>query len=390
MTMSGKPWKVVDLFSGAGGMSSGFRSHRSHFEIIAAVDLQKGKPGRGKSSGTSTLCNPTYARNIGIDPKNADLSVLDPAEYRRELGLQPGDLEVLISCAPCTGFSQKNARNHLDDDPRNRLVERTGEFVEELMPEFLVMENVKELLQGNQRHHWLNLRAHLRRLGYSVWAEVHDLSEYGLPQRRIRALVIARRDGPVVGLPPRQGRPRTVRDAIGHLPPIEAGEQHPDDPMHVAPKNTRAVLDRIQAMPKDGGSWADIMNDPDLSDERKRYLLIPSMFRARPGSFPDVYGRLWWDRPAITVTRECAHVGNGRYTHPEQDRLLSVREMALLQGFPPDYCFEGPLTAKYNQIGDAVPPMVAGEIARHIINIKSGALDVEREAAVRQPQLELI
>src|SRR5690606_23113826 len=148
-------------------------------------------------------------------------------------------------------------RNHVDDDPRNRLVERTGEFVEELMPEFLVMENVKELLQGNQRHHWSNLRGHLVRLGYSVWAEVHDLSEYGLPQRRIRALVIARRDGPIMGLRPRKGRPRTVRDAIGHLPPIEAGAENPDDPMHVAPKNTQQVLERIRAIPKDGGSWAD-------------------------------------------------------------------------------------------------------------------------------------
>ncbi|MGI9190274.1 MAG: DNA cytosine methyltransferase [Longimicrobiaceae bacterium] len=100
--------------------------------------------------------------------------------------------------------------------------------------------------------------------------------------------------------------------------------------------------------------------------------LIPAMFRARPGSFPDVYGRLWWDRPAITITWECAHVGNGRYVHPEQDRLLSVREMALLQGFPSDYQFKGRLTAKYNQIGDAVPPLIAALVAEHIAKISLG------------------
>src|SRR4051812_34536394 len=103
---------VVDLFSGCGGMSSGFSWHKGRFQIIGAVDLEVAKPGRGKSAGTSTGCNPTYEANIGIAPKSADLSKLDPAEYRKELRLRRGDLDVLISCAPCTGFSQKNAQNH--------------------------------------------------------------------------------------------------------------------------------------------------------------------------------------------------------------------------------------------------------------------------------------
>lgn len=366
-------WTVVDLFSGCGGMSSGFASNPA-FEIIGAVDLERGKPGRGKSAGTSTMCNPTYRRNIGITPKSADLAFLAPRDYRLELGLEPGDLDVLISCAPCTGFSQKNARNHVVDDPRNKLVERTADFVAELLPEFIVMENVKELLQGNQRHHYSNLHNRLRQLGYDVWAEVHDLAEYGLPQRRIRTLIIAWREGRVLPLPHGVGRIVTVRQTIAHLQPIDGGKVHPLDSMHVAPRNTPRVLDRLRAIPKDGGSWADVMNDPQRSVAEKKKLLIPAMFRARPGSFPDVYGRLWWDKPAVTITRECAHVGNGRYVHPEQDRLLTVREMALLQGFPEDYIFEGPLTAKYNQIGDAVPPLIAAQIAEHVSYLKSLAV----------------
>ncbi len=94
------------------------------------------------------------------------------------------------------------------------------------------------------------------------------------------------------------------------------------------------------------------------------------MFRARPGSFPDVYGRLKWHSVAATITRECGHIGNGRYAHPEQDRLLTVREMSLLQGFPPSYFFEGPLAAKYNQIGDAVPPSISTKIAQYIVQLK--------------------
>lgn len=365
--------KVVDLFSGAGGMSCGFRDLPMHYEIVGAVDREVGKPGRGLSKGTMTNCNATYAANIGVTPKNADLSRLLPNEYRRELGLEREELGVLISCAPCTGFSQKNARNHVEDDVRNLLVEHTADFVEELRPEFLVMENVKELLQGNQRHHFDALRHRLENeLGYSVWAEVHDLSSYGLPQRRIRALIIARCQGAVVALPAGAQKVRTVRDAIGHLPALAAGMQDPNDPMHVAPANTPKVLDRIRAIPKNGGSWADVMRDPNLSELQKAYLLIPAMFRARVGSFPDVYGRLWWDRPAVTITRECGHVGNGRYIHPEQDRLLTVREMALLQGFPEDYVFLGRLSARYNQIGDAVPPIVARLIAEHLATMETG------------------
>lgn len=374
MTQQRPQLKVVDLFSGAGGMSAGFKALGSAFKVVGAVDFERGKPGRGLSKGTSTQCNPTYAANIGVEPLFADLSKLSPNKYRDQLGLAKGELSVLISCAPCTGFSQKNARNHSEDDPRNGLIERTGEFVRAFMPEFLVMENVKELLTGNQSHHFDALRKQLTRLGYDVWAAVHDLSSFQLPQRRTRALVIATRLGKVAPFQPPPGRIGTVRDAIGHLPPIRAGEVHPSDPMHVSPKMTPRVMQRIRAIPLDGGSWSDVMRNPRLSLARKKDLLTPAMFRARPGSFPDVYGRLWWDRPAVTITRECGHSGNGRYLHPAQNRLLTVREMAILQGFPTDYMVTGRLSAKYNQIGDAVPPLISRMIARHIYQMRSSLI----------------
>jgi DNA (cytosine-5)-methyltransferase 1 len=130
------------------------------------------------------------------------------------------------------------------------------------------------------------------------------------------------------------------------------------------------------------------MNNPALTKDEKTALLTPAMFTARVGSFPDIYGRLWWDRPAITITRECGHVGNGRYSHPEQDRLVTVREMALLQGFPPDYQFHGPLSAKYNQIGDAVPPMISELLAEHIIAIEDRTLRLP-QARQRSEQYDM-
>lgn len=353
-------WSVVDLFSGVGGMSWGFASLSEFFEIRAAVDAERAKPGRGKSEGTSPFCNRSYEANLGIRPWTDDLSSADPDELRQRVGMDRGSLDVLISCAPCTGFSQKIAANHIVDDARNSLVRRTASFAESFMPRVLVMENVKELVRGRHRHHFDALITALNRLGYDVWAGVHDLSDFGLPQRRLRALVIATRDDSVAPLlvePPT--RRTTVRDAIGHLPPVEQGEPSPEDPAHVCPRHSDIVTNRMRAIPRDGGSWADIV-------ATHPHLLVPSMIGKRAGSFPDVYGRLWWDRPAITVTRECAHPGNGRYTHPEQDRMLTVREMALIQGFPPNYVFLGPLNARYNQIGDAVPPLVSRVIAAHV------------------------
>jgi len=363
--MSGR-WKVVDFFSGSGGMSWGF-SQDPRFEIIAAVDYEIGKPGRTKGKPKRINCNATYERNIGIKPICMDLSTADASDLRERIGIGKGELSVMIACPPCTGFSQKNAANHIVDDPRNALVERVADFVEEFDPEFLVMENVKELISGKMSHHYETLRRRLIGLGYNVRGEIHDLSDFGLPQRRTRALIVARKhDRPIPAIePPVETPRRTVRDAIGSLRPLEAGGTDPADPMHRVPAHNEHSMERIMAIPKDGGSWADI---PDTES----HLLIPAMKRSRKGSFPDIYGRLAWDLPSITVTRECGHPGNGRYLHPEQDRMLSVREMALLQGFPPTYEFEGPMSSKYNQIGDAVPPMISSIVAATIGSLLSG------------------
>lgn len=345
----------VDLFSGAGGMSCGFARHRL-FQPLGAADLEVAKPSYGVGA---TNCNETYERNIGIRPMSADLAVATPAQIADHFGFSPDQVDVLISCAPCTGFSQKQARNHLQSDARNMLVERTALFVEAWRPTYLVMENVKELLRGRHRHHFQNLHRELTKLGYEVSAEVHDLADFGLPQRRIRALLVAKLGGAVPLDFPKVAAPRTVRDAIGHLPPLAAGETDPHDPMHTCPRMQGVSLERARAMPRDGGSWIDMAPE-------HHHLRIPSMRVEQPGSFPDVYGRLAWDRPAPTITRECSHPGNGRYTHPEQDRLLSVREMALLQGYPDDYVFLGPLSSRYRQIGDAVPPMISSMIAERV------------------------
>jgi DNA (cytosine-5)-methyltransferase 1 len=356
---------VLDLFSGAGGMSCGFHRHPA-FAITGAADAEIGKP----SAGPGTLgCNASYARNIGIAPLSVDLAAVPAEELRDRLAL-PDRPVVLCACAPCTGFSRMVSHNHLVDDARNSLVARIATFARVMRPQVIVMENARELLMGRFAGHFAVLREALERDAYRVVAEIHFLSGFGLPQKRERALVVAVRDG----LPARSMsdlwaglavRPdaTTVRRAIAHLPPVAAGVTHPSDPMHGSPSIQPASRRRLAAIPHDGGSWVDLIGHPDEHE-----LLIPSMRRRAAtgdlGSHPDVYGRLAWDQPAATVKRECGHVGNGRYAHPEQDRLCTVRELALLQGFPDDYAFvAASLTNRYRHVGDAVPPLVAYQLA---------------------------
>lgn len=362
----------IDLFSGAGGMTYGFQTHPS-FLIVGAFDGEFGKP----SSGKGRLgCNETFRLNIGLSPIPVDLAQVEDADIeavRRDI-LDGLDLDVLSACPPCTGFSRANPNNHLDDDERNSLVVRTARWVRILKPRVLVMENARELLKGRFAHHFRELRRQLERMGYDVGATIHMLDRFGLPQRRERALVVATRLG--IGVKSLEDlwqgseidrKATHVRRCIADLPAVSAGERHPDDPFHVSPKMTGETRDRIRAIPSDGGSWIDLRDhreaDRLMTPAMKRYVAAEDF-----GSHPDVYGRMAWDRPAVTIKRECAHVGNGRYSHPEQDRLCTIRELALLQGFPKHYRFGGgSLSNQYRHIGDAVPPLISYQLA-HLVD----------------------
>lgn len=362
-----KRWTVVDLFSGAGGMSYGFHAH-PRFRVVGAVDAQVGKPSSGRGS---LECNSSYEANIGVAPFAADLMTTTPEDLADTLAPIVGTgLTVLCSCAPCTGFSRTNSRNHLEDDSRNTLVGRSASFVRALEPQIFLMENARELVRGNFSHHFASLERELRKLGYDVCGAIHMLTRFGLPQQRERALVIASRKELALrtmdDLWARfqvQAAATHVRRAISALPPIPAGQTHSDDEMHGSPSMRHGTLRRLRLVPRDGGSWADLRHHA----EREGILtgaMLRNIAKNDFGSHPDVYGRMAWDKPAPTIKRECGHVGNGRYAHPEQDRLCTVREMAILQGFPRHYVFKAKaLTNRYRHIGDAVPPLISYQLA---------------------------
>ena len=186
-------------------------------------------------------------------------------------------------------------------------------------------------------------------------------ADYGAPQTRRRLVLLASSLGPV-GFPapshgPDAGLPHpTVRDSIGSLPPIDAGERHPDIAGHRAYKLSGLNLRRIRATPE-GGNRLDWPKD-----------LWPDCHRRGFGGHLDAYGRLRWDTPAPALTTRCVSYSNGRFGHPDQDRALSAREAARLQTFPDTFEFAGGIGSQARQIGNAVPVAVAERFGEHLID----------------------
>ncbi len=358
--MRTEPISVVDLFSGAGGMSYGFHAHGS-FAIIGAADAEIGKP----TAGDGRLqCNSTYKNNMGVDPKRVNLADVVATDLRGILEIGNRHVNVLSVCPPCTGFSRTNPNNHLRDDARNSLVSKAADFALGLDADIVVMENARELIRGNFIHHYRAFRERLENAGYNVFGRSYMLNRFGLPQVRERSIVIAAKEHlPLYTLESMwdgwgvKEAAKTVRRALG----VAANATGAD---HRFPGfSSDEVRQRIAAIPHDGGSWMDLLCHKDAEN-----LLTGSMKRIAAankfGSYPDVYGRMAWDRPAPTIKRECAHIGNGRFAHPTENRLCTVVEMALINGFPHHYKFRGAsLSNIYRHIGDAVPPMISYQIA---------------------------
>lgn len=343
------PIDVIDMFSGCGGMSAGFQAANGvlpSFRLAMAVDIDP-------------VANSSYAANLGLVPVEQDVSELarTPARLRKLVAAsrrRPGHPLVLIGCAPCQGFSShRNGAGH--EDWRNPLFVDFATVAAHLRPDAVIIENVPEILTDRYWHYVEEARYILTRAGYQTYLGVHNMAEFGVPQERFRALMLALRKpfrAPRGFLP--RSRFRTVRHAIGGLPAIRAGERHPADPLHYTARHRESTLEIIRAVPKDGGSRPPGVGPSCL--ERVR-------LRQGRGAYEDVYGRLRWDSPAITVTAYARNPASGRFVHPDQDRGLSVREAALLQAFPRDYWLAGTLDERFRQVGNAVPPAFAGFLA---------------------------
>lgn len=339
------PIQVLDFFSGAGGTSLGFAALNTvipTFKMLGGCDINQ-------------ISAQTYSRNFDTPVIHEDIVRLANEEGALEtllesIGFDTNKPTILIGCAPCQGFSSHRKR-HWDeeDDVRNSLVMAFATIVGKIMPDVIVMENVPEFLSQKYWRYFSAAKKSYQQLGYTVKEHIYNAAAFGVPQDRFRTIVIGMKKEfllPEGYLTPNEYR--TVRDAISKLPPVAAGVADPNDPMHKSAAHKQSTIDVIRQVPHDGGSRPEGVG-PECLD--------------RVRGFYDVYGRLYWDKPSITITHYARNPASGRYTHPEQDRGLTAREAALLQSFPNGFEFTGKSDDIYRQIGEAVPPLLSSAIA---------------------------
>lgn len=340
---------VLDLFCGCGGASLGFQManlRRSRYRIIGGIDIDR-----------HALA--TYARNLLSPALNIDLSRIRDGELLPLLemtGRNANNPLFLVGCAPCQAFSS-HTKTKGDDRERRNLLPKLAGIAAVLRPEAIFIENVPELLADRNWRFFVRARTILENSGYVVRARIFNLAEFGLPQERFRAVIMAFRSP--FTFPKGKYSPhefRTVRETISHLPPLKAGSNGHNDPMHITSRHRPSTIEILKRVPKDGGNRPPGVGPRCLDKARGRF-----------GGYTDVYGRLAWDRPALTITARCRTPSCGRFAHPEQNRGLSIREAALLQGFPATFIADGPFDDKFKQIGNAVPPLAAKVFAEHML-----------------------
>lgn len=339
--------EVVDLFCGIGGLSAGCRS--AGLKVVAGLDLD-------------ASCKFAYEKNIEAKFIGCDISSVDARQIEALYSRQ--STKVLVGCAPCQPFSMYSGKYRQNETPEDvdkrwALLEEFARLIESIRPDVVSMENVPRVSIHPAFGSFVD---HLRNAGYFVDYKKVRAQDYGVPQRRSRLVLLASRLGRINLIPPtHEDRHVTVREAIGMLPPISAGEAHPRDRLHMSRGLGSRNLSRLRAT-REGGSWKEWDSELQLDCHKK----------ASGKSFRSVYGRMMWDEPAPVITTQCLGIGNGRFGHPEQDRAISIREAAILQSFPPDFEFM-PSDERVNgvrlarQIGNAVPVRLAEAIAKSIV-----------------------
>lgn len=326
---------VIDLFAGAGGMTSGFQ--RAGFTPIFAVEID---PAAAR----------TYKANFGAHVLDHPIETVDTFPKA----------DLIIGGPPCQGFSPLGRdRDERSRTSLNQLWRHYLRAVEQVRPGVFVIENVPEFLKSDQFAAFR--RACKRRINeYELEWRVLNAADFGVPQRRKRGFVVGSR----VGLPhwptathgpdSPKGKPyATVREAIGDLPGTPTERD-----LHWGRNPRPESVERYRAVPEGGNRFDLAKNRPDL---------LPDCWRNKKSGTTDVFGRLWWDRPSLTIRTEFYKPEKGRFLHPSEHRPITHREAARVQTFPDSFLFEGSKIEIARQIGNAVPPRLAEALARKVV-----------------------
>lgn len=330
---------AVDIFCGSGGVTAGLRIAR--WRVLAACDNDP------VAAATYRANHPRTAFVEGDIASDATVDAL-----ARKVGGKSVDL--LVICAPCQPFSSQNRMR--GEDARKQLIVTALAVARRLRPAMVFFENVPGLASAASRPILDTVRRELSSMGYALSEPLlRDAADYGVPQRRRRCIMFAARNRAAVdAFVERDARlPKiTVFDAISDLEVLASGGASETDPLHRARVHLPIALERLQNIPKNGGSRTSLPAHLEL--------------RCHVGNkhaFSDVYGRMAWGDVAPTLTTGCTDVTRGRYAHPEQDRAITLREAARLQSFPDAYRFRGNMSEIAAQIGNAVPPAMVRAFA---------------------------
>lgn len=336
---------AVDFACGIGGTSSGFQ--QADIDVVKGVDIDPS-------------CRETYEENCYPSRfVEADIRSVKLATLMADIERRPSDRLLFSACLPCQPFSKQGKLDERDE--RIPLALAFLRLVRQQKPDLVFSENVpgfETALGGNLSREFIG---GLEKLGYKCAYRVIDARDYGLAQMRRRFILLASLSD-MPAFPARthgEGSQRyaSVRDEIADYPAIAAGERDPDVPNHEAMRLTEKNLRRIRCTPKDGGG----------RDSWPRNLVLEC--HKSPGTvYSDVYGRMRWDGQAPTLTTRCLSLSNGRFGHPDQDRAISLREAAALQGFDDSFVFQAPLSVSSRHVGNAVPPLLAQALGRSLVH----------------------
>lgn len=349
---------VIDLFAGVGGLSLGFEKAGFDVKIANEYDASIAEAYKQNHKNTKVI--------VG------DITQLDLTETFKDY---VGKTDVVIGGPPCQGFSQKGQRKTIND-PRNFLFKYYVKVVDLVKPNYFLMENVPNLLTAERGYFKKELVDLFNNLGYHLTMGVLDASDYGVPQKRKRAVIIGKKGTVAPSLPSPVKEKVYIWDAISDLAFLNSGEgkikqDYLYEPQseyqkkmransnalynHIATHHSKVALERLALIPENGGR-------EDLPKEH----LTKSIYSG-------TWTRMRKDEISVTITTRFDTPSSGKFSHPVLDRAITVREAARLQSFPDDFIFIGNKCSQMKQVGNAVPPLLAYAIAKVIINdLKEG------------------
>ena len=336
---------ALDLFCGCGGASLGLKS--AGYTVVGAVD-------------NDPLACEIYSKNLGLEPICADLRTFSGQEILDHYDLKKGDIDLIVGCPPCQGFSSLRKTRHPDGvDPRKSLVNVFCKKIADVQPRAVIFENVRGITSKHGLQYYLKrFLTKLEKMGYSTNWKLINAADYGVAQfrKRVFALAVKGPDKPTF-LDETHSNPnnqttsdvwKTVRDMIENLPPLNPGEECDSVLNHRARAHSERVMKIIRHIPKDGGGRKSLPKNLWLECHKK-------LEENDAKGAESIYGRMTWDKPAPTITCRCTTPSSGRFLHPEQDRAITPREAARIQTFPDTFEFPHEFGASERLIGNAVP-----------------------------------